>query len=39
MIEMGLGGQTILDYAPSGLIWSYVSPLGKILEEGSVTKR
>jgi two-component sensor histidine kinase len=33
MIEMGLGGQTTLEYASYGLIWAYVSPLKKILEE------
>jgi hypothetical protein len=33
MIEMGLGGRTTLVYAASGLIWSYVSPLRRVLEE------
>lgn len=35
MIEMGLGGRTNLDYASSGLIWSYVGPLEKVVEERS----
>jgi hypothetical protein len=35
MIEMGLGGRTSLDYASSGLIWSYVGPLEKVVEERS----
>jgi two-component sensor histidine kinase len=33
MMEMGLGGRTTLEYASGGLIWAYVSPLKKILEE------
>jgi two-component sensor histidine kinase/CheY-like chemotaxis protein len=32
MVEMSLDGETVLDYAPTGLIWRFACPLKNVLE-------
>jgi two-component sensor histidine kinase len=36
MVEMGLDGQTFLDYRPAGLIWRFSCPLKNVLEASPV---